>query len=72
MSEKFGKLIEYIDAQKNNEWGWKCEYEKNLCGGEANWATLAGWYSSLLNDAISLIPPAFIDRIRAESEGENE
>ena len=59
----FSRLKKYLAAKKSGGWGWKAKYEDELMHGQINYASLAGHYSGLLSEALSLIPSAILEHI---------
>jgi hypothetical protein len=72
MSKK--RLVEYIKARRRGGFGWIPRYEKAVCPNR-NRASLAGWYSGMLDELLRELPEREIDRIcdriieREEAQG---
>lgn len=61
----FKQLKKYM-KHNTGEAGWRNQYDDKIAGqkdGSINWPYLAGHYNSLLDDALSLIPPAFLEEM---------
>lgn len=70
LGERFEPLLDYLYAKKMGGWGWGTNYDSQLTDGkmseDAKLAYLKGHYSMLLNLAIELIPPAFLDELQRD------
>jgi hypothetical protein len=67
-------LLEFIDAM-DGSFGCRERYEESIIGRKltaSDYACMSGYYYSLLQEALSLVPPAFIDDLRRNRRGEEE
>ena len=66
---RYESIQGYLAARKAGGRGWKSDYEKAVCGGNENWAYLAGHYSALLDDVLKFCPEVIIELIEQQEGG---